>query len=152
LAASDIAVSGNTDGSQSLTLTFADNAFLAGDSFAFGIDIDKFSCIDCFGATPAELAGSLFSFSFSDGYGATAAMSGTSFMADSTDIESILPFDTSLLATPPGFVAPVGVLDPSDPVVVPEPDSFLLVSIGLFALLYLQRRRSYDDDDGLLLN
>jgi hypothetical protein len=152
LAASDITVSGNTDGSQSLTLTFADNAFLAGDSFAFGIDIDKFSCIDCFGATPAELAGSLFSFSFSDGYGATAAMSGTSFMADSTDIESILPFDTSLLATPPGFVAPVGVLDPSDPVVVPEPDSFLLVSIGLFALLYLQRRRSYDDDDGLLLN
>ena len=82
-------------------------------------------------------------------------MSGTSFMADSTDIESILPFDTSLLATPPGFVAPIGVLDPSDPVqlaVVPEPDSFLLVSIGLFALLYLQRRKSHGDSDGLLLN
>ncbi|NRR28993.1 PEP-CTERM sorting domain-containing protein [Oxalobacteraceae bacterium] len=144
LAASDISVSGNTDGSQLLTLTFADNAFLAGDSFAFGIDMDKLACIDCFGATPAELAGSLFSFSFSDGFGATAAMSGSSFMADSTDIESFLPFDPSLLSTPPGFVAPVGILGPGDPVVlaaIPEPGSLLLILIGFLPLCLLHRRK-----------
>ncbi|GJJ02395.1 hypothetical protein RugamoR64_29330 [Duganella rhizosphaerae] len=139
LTASDIAVSGNSDGSQILTLTFADNAFTAGDSFAFGIDIDKFACVDCFGATPQELIGSLFSFSFSDGYGATAAMSGTSFKADSTEIVDMLPFDTSLLTTPPGFVAPVGVVGPIDPVaLVPEPGSLMLLLIGFVALLRWQ--------------
>lgn len=141
LSSSDIAVSGDTDGSQLLTLTFADNAFLAGDSFAFGIDIDLFASIDSFGATPAELAGALFSFNFSDGFGATAAMSGTSLMADSTDVVDILPFDVSLLATPPGFVAPVGHLDPTDPV-IPEPSSILLLGIGFAALVFLQRRRT----------
>lgn len=143
LAASDVTVSGNVDGSQLLTLTFADNAFNSGDSLAFGIDIDKFACIDCFGATPTELIGSLFSFSFGDGFGTTAAMSGTSFMADSTDVVDILPFDASRLTDPPGFVAPLGTLDPTDPVslAVPEPASMLLFGIAFAALGALTRRR-----------
>ena len=140
LISSDISVSGNTDGSQLLTLTFADNAFMSGDSFAFGIDIDKFTCIDCFGATPAELAGSIFSFDFGDGFGVAAAMSGTSFMADSTDITDILPFDVSLLTTPPGFIAPVGVIGPLDP--IPEPNSIMLLAVALLGLACSARRKS----------
>ena len=138
---SDISVSGNTDGSKKLTLNFADNAFKAGDSFNFGIDIDLDNCVDCFGATPAELAGALFSFTFSDGFGSQAAMSGTSFMADSTDILNLLPFDASLLQTPPGFTPPVGTLGPSDPVGAPEPGSVALLGLAFSALLAARRRR-----------
>ncbi|HKA41011.1 MAG TPA: zinc-dependent metalloprotease family protein [Burkholderiales bacterium] len=137
---SDITASGNTDGSKKLTLNFANNAFTAGDSFDFGIDIDKDNCIDCFGATPQELAGALFSFTFSDGFGSQAAMSGTSFLADSTDIMNVLPFDTSLLQTPPGFIPPVGTIGPQDPV-LPEPGSVALLGLAFSALLAARRRK-----------
>jgi hypothetical protein len=57
-----------------MTLTFADNAFKSGDRFRFGVDIDLFSGIDNFGATPSELIGSLFSFVFSDGFAVQSAL------------------------------------------------------------------------------
>jgi hypothetical protein len=77
LLASDITlVGGNAalNGQSSMTLTLADNAFEAGDSFSFGVDIDLFSGIDNFGATPSKLIGSLFSFVFSDGFAVQSAL------------------------------------------------------------------------------
>jgi hypothetical protein len=141
---SEISVLGNTDGSQVLTLEFADNAFMVGDSFSFGTDIDLFSAIDSFGATPEELAGSLFTFRFSDGFGSTAAMSGTTFLADSTDVVNLasLTFDPSLLATPVGFQPPVGHLGPIDPVVIiPEPEIYAMLLAGLGLVSVVVRRR-----------
>jgi hypothetical protein len=133
LAPGDISVSGNTDGSQLLTLNFVSGTFAVGDSFSFGIDIDLLNCIDCFGAQPSELAGALFSFLFTDGFGSTAAMSGTSFLADSQDPVSVF-FDPSITTppTPPGFVPPIGILGPPDP--VPGPSSISLLALGLAGL------------------
>ena len=142
LDSGEISVAGNTDGSQLLTLNFADNAFTVGDSFSFGTDIDLFSAIDAFGATPAQLAGSLFTFTFSDGFGSTAAMNGTTFLADSTDVVNLasLTFDPSLLATPVGFQEPVGYLGPIDP--VPEPETYAMFLAGLGLMAVLARRRT----------
>jgi hypothetical protein len=139
LAAGDITVAGNTDGSQNLTLSFAPGTFAVADAFNFGIDMDLNTCIDCFGATPDELAGALFSFVFTDGFGSMAAMSGTSFLADSQDPVSVF-FDPGMTTppTPPGFVPPVGTLDPPDP--VPEPASILLLTIGIAGLRFSPRR------------
>jgi hypothetical protein len=133
LGAGDISVSGNVDGSKNLTLSFSPGTFAVGDSFNFGIDIDLLSCVDCFGAQPDELAGALFSFLFTDGFGSMAAMSGTSFLADSQDPVGVF-FDPNMTTppTPTGFIVPTGTLDPTDP--VPEPASIFLMSIGLAAL------------------
>jgi hypothetical protein len=143
LSAGDISVSGATDGSQLLTLNFGAGTFGIGDAFSFGIDVDLLSCVDCFGATPAELAGSLFSFNFSDGFGSMSAMSGTSFIADSTDVVDLftgITFDTRLLATPPGFTAPPQVIIPPETPVgftVSEPGTHLLIACALLALVAL---------------
>lgn len=131
-----------TNGQSALTLNFTNDKFKVGNSFGFGNDIDLFSCIDCFGATPAELAGALFSFVFSDGFGSTAAMSGTSFIADSTDIVDLnsVTFDSSLMAPPSGFQDPgQGTLNHIDP--VPEPGSLYLMLIGLSAFGWSRGRR-----------
>ena len=111
-------------------------------SFSFGTDIDLFSAIDAFGATPAQLAGSLFTFTFSDGFGSTAAMNGTTFLADSTDVVNLasLTFDPSSLATPVGFQEPVGYLGPIDP--VPEPETYAMFLAGLGLMAVLARRRT----------
>lgn len=74
ISASDIVVSGDTDGSQLLRIDFLNDAFEVGDSFDFGIDIDLFSKVDQFGAEPFELEGALFTFGFSDQYTVTAEL------------------------------------------------------------------------------
>jgi hypothetical protein len=145
LAAGDITVSGNTDGSSLLTLNFANGAFATGDAFNFGIDIDLLSCVDCFGAQPSELAGALFSFAFSDGFGSTAAMSGTTFVADSTEVVDPIngiSFDPTLLTTPPGFVAPPQLVIPAEtPAVVPEPGGHGML-LTMAVLLFVVARRT----------
>ena len=134
LAASDISIVGGQDGSQKLTLNFLPGTFAKGDRFKFGIDIDLFSCVDCFGVVPADLAGSLFTFKFSDGFGSMAAMSGTRFSADSTRVENLdLGSGVTPASQPPtGFEPPPmdqRVLGPID--VVPEPGVAFVLLIGL---------------------
>jgi hypothetical protein len=144
LLASDISVSGNIDGSQLLTLTFADNAFNPGDSFNFGIDVDLLSCIDCFGATPTELTGSQFSFNFSDGFAVAAGLGADiDFVADTSQPSAMFGGAAS---SPGGPSVPPGVLGPSDPVTVPEPSTIGLLTAGLTALVMLRRRHPHRND------
>ena len=143
LADADINLSGITDGDTKLTLTFANDAFVKGDSFKFGIDIDMAAFPDFFGAEPSQLAGALFSFAFSDGFGSLAAMSGRTFAADSTDVVDLVSGITidpaSLLASPPGFVPPANrSFDDIDS--VPEPGSAVLMLIGLAFLGFVRLR------------
>lgn len=136
LSASDITlVGGNAalNGQQKLKLTFADNAFKSGDSFRFGVDVDLFSAIDAFGATPTELIGSLFSFEFSDGFAAVSALD------DSLSASSTLPTDIpTFVGDPSGgpAVPPGTITGGSDPVTVPGP----LPVLGVFAALRCARK------------
>jgi hypothetical protein len=113
---SDITLTGgNTalNGQQTLTLTFADNTFKAGDSFRFGVDIDLVGKIDSFGATPEELIGSLFAFEFSDGYRVKTAV------GDDLTASSTLPFGMPAIVGSPsgGPDLPNGTItDDPDPV------------------------------------
>lgn len=121
LSASDITLAGGNEalnGKQLMTLTFADNAFEAGDSFRFGVDIDLFSGIDIFGATPSELIGSLFSFVFSDGFAVQSALEDD-FTASST-LPNGLP---TFVGDPSGGanVPPGTIIDDPDPEPVPAP-------------------------------
>ena len=116
ISASDITlVGGNAalNGQSSMTLTFADNTFKAGDSFRFGVDIDLFSGIDFFGATPSQLVGSLFSFVFSDGFAVQSSL------ADDLTASSTLPTGLPTFAGDPfgGPDLPPGtIIDDPDPV------------------------------------
>lgn len=140
LSASDISVSGNTDGSQLLTLTFADNTFNPGDLFSFGIDVDLLSCVDCFGATPTELTGAQFSFNFSDGLDVAAGLGADiAFIADTSGPSALL---AGTAATAGGPLLPPGVLGPQDPVPTPEPSAIGLLATGLTVLGMLRRRRT----------
>jgi hypothetical protein len=125
LSASDITLAGGNaalNGQQSMTLTFADNAFKAGDSFRFGVDIDLFSGIDNFGATPSELIGSLFSFVFSDGFAVQSALDAD--LTASSTLPNGLP---TFVGDPSGGVnvSPGTITDDPDPVptngLVPTP-------------------------------
>lgn len=135
LSASDITlVDGNSalNGQQKMKLTFADNAFKAGDSFRFGVDVDLFSNIDGFGATPTELVGSQFSFEFSDGFAVKSALDA-SLTASST-----LPIDIpTFIGDPSGgpYVPPGTVTGGLDPVQTPGP----LPILGVFSALRFAR-------------
>jgi hypothetical protein len=116
LSASDITlVGGNAalNGQSSMTLTFADNAFKAGDSFRFGVDIDLFSAIDFFGATPTQLVGSLFSFVFSDGFAVQSALAND-LTASSTLPNGLPTFTGDPFGGPD--VPPGTITDDPDPV------------------------------------
>ena len=121
ITASDITLEGGNsalNGSQTLRLLFADNAFKSGDRFSFGVDIDLFSQIDDFGATPQELVSSLFTFEFSDGYSVRSAL------ADDLTASSTLPSDLPIFfGTPSGgpLLPPGTITDDPDPEPVPGP-------------------------------
>jgi hypothetical protein len=121
LVAFDITLDGGNNalnGAQKLKLTFADDAFKAGDSFRFGVDVDLFSSIDFFGATPTELIGSLFSFEFSDGFAAKSALD------DSLTASSTLPTDLpTFIGDPAGGpnVPPGTITGGPDPVTTSVP-------------------------------
>lgn len=67
VTASDVTVTGLVDGGSTLSLGFAPDSFTSGDSLSFGVDIDLFSKIDRFGATPDELASILVTLTFQNG-------------------------------------------------------------------------------------
>lgn len=128
--AGDITPSGDTDGSQLLTLDFTPGSFTVGDSFRFGIDVDLFDAIDLYGATPDELIGTVFSFEFEDGVGSEAEI------ADDLIASSIKPSNLlSFTGTPWTRVIDVPIdrhLHP-DPVRIgtPEPSSLMLIGLGI---------------------
>ena len=137
----DITASGDTDGSQLLTLNFAADSFTEGDSFRFGIDVDLLDGIDLYGATPEELVGALFTFEFDSGLLAEAEIE-EDLIASS--IEPVNNFSfirdpiTRVLQTPFEWT-----LDP-DPVpsgVVPEPSSAILIGLGLILAAFPMRRK-----------
>lgn len=129
LGLSDIAPSGFQDGSQLMTLGFANESFGPGDSFAFGVDMDLFSNIDGFGATPQELNGTQVTFAFSNGYSFASALDD--FIAPST-FDPLANIDklSSIAADP----------DPITITTVPEPSTVSLLSVALGFLAYRARR------------
>lgn len=134
LSPDNISVRGNFNGSQLLTLDFLNDSFGAGDSFNFGIDVDLFSQIDNFGATPLELEGALFTFGFSDGYTVTSALD--QFIASSHQ-----PFRNSqFIGTPTGGGIVPEPEEISDPIGVPEPSTSILIWLGLGTTGWLQSK------------
>lgn len=119
LSPGDITMLGGTDGSSKVTLQFAKGSFTLHDSFAFSSDIDLFSAIDAFGATPQQLIGIKFDFVFEVGYAVQSELDAD-LVTDSTAVTQVLdmvvPPDVSFgpqLA--PGDLPPLGTLDPADP-------------------------------------
>jgi hypothetical protein len=124
LTPGDITAVGDVDGGQVLTLGFTPGTVTQGCEFSFSIDIDLFSNIDGFGATPAELQGSIFNFTFSNGYDIAAAL------AD--NVASTI-FDPTKIP-----VTAFRIADIDD--FVPVPGTLLLVSLGGLTLAAWRRR------------
>ena len=133
IAAGDIVVSGDDDGSQLLTLAFADSSFGLGDSFNFGIDIDLFTNIDGFGATPEELFGAIFSFEFSDGFAAAADL------ADNI-ASSIIPSQIGAFIGQPSGGPTLKQPGPDIIEPVPEPPTFLAGLVVLWHQYHVARK------------
>lgn len=138
--ASEISVEWLFDGSQRLTLNFSSGAFSVGDSLSFGLDVDLFSNIDGFGATPDELVGSIISFEFEDGYTSTSNVA-SDLIASSTRPtgNGMVSGDPSYGGTPPPNVQ-LADPDPVNP--VPEPSTLALLLSGLAWQCRKLRRRS----------
>lgn len=145
LSNSDISVNGLVDGATSISLSFAAGTFTVGDGISFGNDIDLFSAIDQFGATPQELVGAKFGFEFDIGFSLETALDAD-LITSSLEVSQFgtvfgtpTPFGPQV---PPGQVAAIGTVDP-DPVPgtfgtvapVPLPASFvmLLAAFGFLA-------------------
>ncbi len=141
----DITFSGLTDGSQNLTVNFTPSTFTVGDSFAFGSDIDLFSAIDFFGATPTELVGIKFGFEFDIGLALETVLDSdlVTGSLDVTDINAFfgnpIPFGPQVAPgqLPPGSTLPVA----STPIninTVPEPAMVWMLISG-FGMLFIRR-------------
>ncbi|HOX69696.1 MAG TPA: M12 family metallo-peptidase [Burkholderiaceae bacterium] len=125
VSASDIAISGLTDGSSLLTMRFAEDSFTSGDSIAFGVDMDLFSNIDGFGATADELRLAEVTLTFEDGHSVAGDLS-TLIFASEFDPNRNLDVLTTRLADPISAV--------------PAPPSVLLFGFGLALLGALRWR------------
>ncbi|WP_161564976.1 reprolysin-like metallopeptidase [Okeania hirsuta] len=129
------------DGTQELTLNFTPNSFTVGDSFRFGVDIDLFSSIDQFGATPEDLIGSLFSFTFSDGFGSQAEIEND-LIANSIVPMNILTFNGQPMGGPQ--IPPGTITDPDpEPEQVSEPKNTIAILLIGLGGLYLHMKRRY---------
>ncbi len=132
----DISVSGDTDGSQLLTLDFAPGSFTEGDAFRFGIDADLFTNVDGYGATPEELMGTLFTFEFDTGLLSEAEIEADLIASSIEPIKSLRFNDYRLIRQ---IETPFhGHLHPDPVRVVPEAASGIFALIGLF---WIFRRR-----------
>lgn len=137
----DLSFSGLVDGSQFMEVSIDAGAFTPGDSFAFGSDIDLFSAIDAFGATPGELVGIKFGFEFDIGLFLETVLD-SDLVTSSIDVTHInqffgdpIPFGPQVRAgqLPPGSTHPIE----SEPVPiqavqsVPAPGTLWLLATGL---------------------
>ena len=103
-----------------------------GDRFNFGSDIDLFTAIDAFGATPEEMNGAVFGFAFSNGYTFESALD--QFMASSVPNLARVP-DSTLLSP-----EQIRMAD-GEPLGVPLPGSVGLMVIGAAAGVAARWRR-----------
>jgi hypothetical protein len=129
IAASDITVSGITDGSQAFTLSIAPGAFLPGDEFSFGVDMDLFSAIDEFGATPDQLRSTIITFDFSNGYNVSSSLDD---LIASTVFDPTTNYDLPALI----FSDPDPLFPSQQP--IPEPGTLALFGAS-FALFWVAR-------------
>lgn len=136
ISSSDISVSGIFDGSQSFKLALAKGAFAPGDSFSFGVDIDLFSNIDAFGATPTELKNTLISFAFSNGFSLTQSLDD---QIASTVIDPLANIDKPALLFS-DFDPLFSDSDP-EPESVPEPSSALVFGVGLLGFMLFRKKQ-----------
>ena len=138
--AADITVSGDADGSQLLTLDFAADTFTEGDSFRFGIDVDLFTNIDGYGATPEELMGTLFTFEFDTGLLSEAEIEADLIASSIEPIKSLRFSDYNIVRQ---IEEPFQWELHPDPIrAVPEPASVLLFGLSLmFALAPIRSKR-----------
>ena len=128
VATGDITVSGDTDGSQLMTLDFAPGSFTEGDSFRFGIDVDLLSGIDAFGATPEELMGTLFTFEFDSGLLSEAELEEDLIASSIEPIKNLSFSDYNIIRQ---IEHPFQWSIHTDPLrAVPEPSTAILVLIG----------------------
>jgi hypothetical protein len=89
---------------------------------------------------PSELIGSLFSFTFSDGFSLQAKIEND-LIASSIKPSNILPFNGQPTGRPQ--IPPGTITDAPDPVPVPEPGSTAgILLLGISALYSRLRRRS----------
>ena len=131
LTLADLSVSGIFDGSQMFEIMIADGAFAPGESFSFGVDIDLFSAIDRFGATPNELRRVVLDFEFSNGFTFTDTLD---------DLIAVSSFDplANIDKTPIAFADP----DPL-PSLMPVPAPMLfLPALAVVPLVGLYRRQA----------
>lgn len=129
VATGDITVSGDTDGSQLMTLDFASGSFTEGDSFRFGIDVDLLSGIDAFGATPEELIGTLFTFEFDSGLLSEAEIEEDLIASSIEPIKNLSFSDYNIIRQ---IEHPFQWSIHTDPLrAVPEPSTALLIGAGL---------------------
>lgn len=137
VTAGDLTISGDTDGSQLLTIDFSAGSFTEGDSFRFGIDADLFTNIDGYGATPEELMGTLFTFEFDSGLLSEAEIEDDLIASSIKPIKNLSFIDYNIIRQ---IETPFdGHLHPDPVRAVPEPASVLLFGIG--ALLAWNPRR-----------
>ncbi len=131
LSASDISVSGLTDGSSLLFMSFAADTFTSGDALSFGMDMDLFSNIDGFGATADELRASLVTLNFENGYSISGDLSTLIFSSIFDPNKNV-----DRITTRRGD--PLGV----DPSAVPLPPAILSLGFAIAALGGLGRRKA----------
>lgn len=132
LARADITATGFNNGSQFMQLAFAAGSFATCEGVSFGVDIDLFSNVDGFGATPAELNGAQVTFDFSNGYSITSALDA--FIAQTTfDPFAYIDKASNILADPDPIVA-------SGSVPVPTTLSLLFPALAALALSSKRRR------------
>jgi hypothetical protein len=130
ISVTDITASGDTDGSQLLTLDFAVDSFTEGDSFRFGIDVDLLAGVDSFGATPEELMGTLFTFEFNSGLLSEAQIEEDLIASSIEPISNLSFVDFHPIIREIQFPFD-GTLDPDPVRGVPEPATLLLTLLGL---------------------
>jgi len=148
IAAGEISTASDAalNGQQQLTIDFDPMAFMVGDSFSFGIDVDLFSNIDGFGAEPTQLIGATYSFQFSNGFSTMVAMDASLVASSTTNVTGIMqPTGMPMIpAMSPVMIPdpdPTMISDPNPTVDVSEPATLAPLGAALVGFVALRRRR-----------